>query len=189
MGSYSTNEFKQGMKIMLSGDPHSIIENEFVKPGKGQAFNRVRLRNLKTQRVLDRTFKSGESVESADVLDMSAKYLYNDGEHWFFMDQTHYEQYQAGAAAVSEAAPWLSEQDDCVVTLWNGVPLSVQAPNFVSLEVTKTDPGMRGDTVTGGSKPATLSTGATIKVPLFIEQGDIVQVDTRNGEYQGRAKQ
>ena len=174
---------------MLSGDPHSIIENEFVKPGKGQAFSRVKLRNLKTRRVTERTFKSGESVEAADVRDTNAKYLYNDGTHWFFMDQENFEQYQAPASAVEEASRWLSEQDDCMLTLWNGVPLLVQAPNFVSLEVVDTDPGLRGDTATGGSKPGTLSTGAVIKIPLFIEQGEIVQVDTRNGEYQGRAKE
>lgn len=188
MASYSTNEFKQGMKIMLSGDPHSIIENELVKPGKGQAFSRVKLRNLKTQRVTERTFKSSESVEAADVQEMSVSYLYNDGTHWFFMNEGDYEQYQADVSVVEDAKLWLSEQDKCVLTLWNGRPIIVQVPNFVDLKVVSTDPGLRGDTATGGTKPATLSTGAVIKVPLFVEEGETIQVDTRTKAYQGRAK-
>lgn len=186
--NYSTNEFKPGLKIMLSGDPHVLLESEFVKPGKGQAFNRVKLRNLKTNRITERTFKSGESVEGADVLDVTVNYLYNDGKDWFFMDKNNYEQYQVSGAAVEDAAVWLSEQDECMLTLWNGAPLSVQAPNFVELRVTETDPGVRGDTAAGGTKPATLSTGAVVKVPLFIEEGEVLQVDTRTGTYQGRAK-
>jgi len=189
MASYSTNEFKGGLKIMIDGDPCAIIENEFVKPGKGQAFNRVRIRNLKTGRVIERTFKSGESVESADVMEVELQYLYNDGEFWHFMDPQTYEQLAAGAAAVGDAAKWLKEQDVCLVTLWNGTPLLVTPPNFVILTVTETDPGVRGDTSGGGGKPATLETGAVVRVPLFIDIGETLRIDTRTGEYVARAKE
>ncbi len=188
MATYSTNEFKGGLKIMLDNDPCSIIENEFVKPGKGQAFNRVKIRNLKTGRVIERTFKSGETVEAADVMETDMQYLYSDGEFWHFMDPDSYEQIAAGEAAVADAKKWLKEQDTCVVTLWDGVPISVTTPNFVELEVTETDPGVRGDTSGGGGKPATLQTGAVVRVPLFIDIGEIIRVDTRTGEYVGRAK-
>ncbi len=173
---------------MIDGDPCSIIENEFVKPGKGQAFNRVRIRNLKTGRVLEKTYKSGESVEAADVVDLNLQYLYNDGDMWHFMDPKSYEQYMADKNAVSEAAQWIKGEEECEVTLWNNTPLSVAPPNFVILKITETDPGVRGDTATGGTKPATLETGAIIKVPLFVEEGELVRVDTRTGEYMSRAK-
>ncbi|MEA3242520.1 MAG: elongation factor P [Pseudomonadota bacterium] len=188
MATYSTNEFKGGLKIMQDGDPCSIIENEFVKPGKGQAFSRVKIRNLKTGRVIERTFKSGETVEAADVMESDMQYLYNDGEFWHFMDPETYEQIAADATAVADASKWLKEQDVCQVTLWNGVPISVITPNFVMLTVTETDPGVRGDTSGGGGKPATLETGAVVRVPLFIDVDEVVKVDTRTGEYVGRAK-
>ncbi|MFT4767005.1 MAG: elongation factor P [Glaciecola sp.] len=187
MANYSTNEFRSGLKVMLDGDPCSILDNEFVKPGKGQAFNRVRLRNLKSGRVWDRTFKSGESLEGADVMDISMEYLYTDGEFWFFMEPNTFEQYQADTAAVGDTKKWLKEQEACEVTLYNGTPLSVTPPNFVELEITETDPGLKGDTAQGGSKPATLSTGAVVRVPLFISQGEVVRVDTRSGDYVARA--
>ncbi|WP_455233991.1 elongation factor P [Thiogranum longum] len=188
MATYSTNEFKGGLKIMMDGDPCSIIENEFVKPGKGQAFNRVKIRNLKTGRVIERTFKSGESVEGADVMETDMQYLYNDGEFYHFMHPDTYEQVAASQTAVADAAKWLKEQDTCMVTLWNGDPISVTPPNFVFLKVTETDPGVRGDTSGGGGKPATLETGAVVRVPLFIDIDELIKVDTRTGEYVGRAK-
>jgi elongation factor P len=189
MATYSTNEFRGGLKIMLDGDPCSIIENEFVKPGKGQAFNRVKIRNLKTGRVIERTFKSGESVEAADVMDTELQYLYTDGEFWHFMDPDSYDQIAADARAVGDASKWLKEQDMCEVTLWNGTPLVVTPPNFVVLTVTDTDPGVRGDTSGGGGKPATLETGAVVRVPLFIDIGEALRIDTRTGEYVARAKE
>jgi elongation factor P len=173
---------------MLDGDPCSIVDVEFVKPGKGQAFTRVKVKNLSTGRVWERTFKSGESLESADVMDTEMQYLYNDGEFWHFMDPNSFEQAQADQNAVGDAAQWLKEQDTCVVTMYNGSPLSVTPPNHVVLEIVDTDPGVRGDTAQGGNKPATLNTGAVVKVPLFLEIGDIVKVDTRTAEYLGRAK-
>lgn len=187
MATYSTNEFRSGMKVMLDGDPCSIVENEFVKPGKGQAFNRVRLKNLKSGRVWERTFKSGESLEAADVVDREMQYLYNDGEFWHFMHPETFEQLQADEAIVSDSAKWLREQDVVTLTLYNGQPLAVTPPNHVELEVVETDPGLKGDTAQGGTKPATLSTGAVVKVPLFVSIGDVLRVDTRTGEYLGRA--
>lgn len=187
MANYSTNEFRLGLKVMLDGDPCSIVENEVVKPGKGQAFNRVKLRNLKSGKTWERTFKSGESVEAADIMDVDLQYLYNDGEFYHFMDQQSFEQQAADATAVGDASKWLKEEDVCVVTLWNGAPLAVSAPNFVELEVIETDPGLKGDTANGGSKPATLATGAVVRVPLFINQGEIIKVDTRTGDYVSRA--
>jgi elongation factor P len=186
MSIYSTSEFRSGLKVMLEGDPCSIIDNEFVKPGKGQAFNRAKLRNLRTGRVWERTFKSGESLESADVMDRDMEYLYSDGEFWHFMEPDTYEQYQADAAAVGDASQWLKEQDRCEVTLYNDSPLAVTPANFVELEIVETDPGLKGDTASGGSKPATLSTGAVVKVPLFLSRGEVIRIDTRNGEYVGR---
>ena len=189
MATYSTNEFKPGLKVMLDGDPCVIIENEFVKPGKGQAFNRVKFRNLKTGRVLENTYKSGESIKAADVIELEMQYLYKDDEQWHFMQQDTYEQHAAGAAAMAEARSWLKGEERCAVTLWNNEPLSVSPPNFVILRITETDPGVRGDTAQGGAKPATLETGAVVKVPLFIEQGELLKIDTRTGEYVSRAKE
>lgn len=188
MATYGTNELKNGLKIMLDGDPYNILECDFVKPGKGQAFARVKVRNLKTGRVVDRTFKSGESVDGADVMDTDMQYLYNDGEYWHFMHPDTFEQVGADVNAVGDAAKWLKEQDVCTVTLYNDVPISVTTPNFVILKITETDPGVRGDTASGGGKPATLETGAVVRVPLFVETGELIKVDTRTGEYQGRAK-
>ncbi len=188
MASYSTNEFKSGLKVLLDGDPCAILENEFVKPGKGQAFNRVKFRNLKNGRVWERTFKSGESIEAADVMDFDMEYLYADGEFWHFMKTDgSFEQIGAPEAAVADIIDWLKEQDVYQVTLWNDAPISVSAPNFVELEVTETDPGLKGDTAQGGTKPATLSTGAVVKVPLFINTGDVLKIDTRTGDYVSRA--
>jgi len=189
MAIYSTNEFRSGLKVMLDGDPCSILENEFVKPGKGQAFNRVRLRNLNNGRVWERTFKSGETLEGADVSETDMQYLYSDGEFWHFMKTDgSFEQIAADRKAVTDALNWLKEEDVYIVMVWNDVPISVTPPNFVELEVVQTDPGLRGDTATGGTKPATLSSGAVVKVPLFVEIGDVLRVDTRTGEYQNRAK-
>ena len=182
MASYSTNEFKGGLKIMLDNDPCSIIENEFVKPGKGQAFSRVKIRNLKTGRVIERTFKSSESVEAADVVEIEMQF-------WHFMVPDTFEQYSADEKALGDAKIWLKDQDVCTVTLWNDQPLSITPPNFVELTITETDPGLKGDTSGGGGKPATLETGAVVRVPLFVQIGELIKVDTRKGEYVGRSKE
>ena len=188
MGSYTTNEFRSGLRILIEGDPCVIVENEVVKPGKGQAFNRVRIKNLKTEKTVEKTFKSGESVESADVIETEMQYLYHDGELWHFMQPDTFEQYATDNQSVGSAKNWLKEQDLCQITLWNNVPLVVIPPNFVELEIVKTDPGLRGDTASGGGKPASLSTGAVVRVPLFVEEGEIIRIDTRTGEYVSRVK-
>ncbi|WP_269913540.1 elongation factor P [Acinetobacter sp. HY1485] len=189
MANYSTNEFKQGLKVMLDGNPCSIMENEYVKPGKGQAFNRVKLRNLKTGKVLEKTFKSNETLESADIVEVEMDYLYNDGEMWNFMDPTSFEQLAADKVAMGDAAKWLKDDSNetCTIMLFNGVPLNVSAPNFVVLQIVETDPGVKGDTAGSGGKPAKLETGAVVRVPLFVQQEEKVRVDTRTGEYLERA--
>jgi len=189
MASVSTNEFRSGVKVIMDGDPCSIVENEFVKPGKGQAFNRVKIRNLKTGRVLDKTFRSGETLEAADVLDVEMQFLYSDGEFWHFMDPNTFEQIAATKATVADSAKWLKEEDSSVITLWDGNIIVVTPPNFVDLEIAETDPGLKGDTAQGGTKPATLSTGAVVKVPLFINQNEFIRVDTRTGDYVSRSKE
>jgi elongation factor P len=187
MTNYSTNEFKTGLKVLVEGEPCSILENEIVKPGKGQAFNRVKFRNLLNGRVWERTYKSGESIKGADVMETNMEYLYEDGEFWHFMKTDEsYEQVAADVNAINEARNWLKEQDVYQVVLWNDAPISVIPPNFIELEVTDTDPGLKGDTAQGGTKPATLSSGALVKVPLFINIGDVLRIDTRTGEYQNR---
>jgi elongation factor P len=187
MATYSTNEFKAGIKVMLDGDPAAIVENEFVKPGKGQAFNRVKIRNLRTGRTIERTFKSGDTLEAADVVDAEMQYLYNDGEFWHFMNPENYEQLAADKKAVGDNAKWLKEQSVCIITLWNGVPMIVEPPNTVILKIVDTDPGLKGDTSGGGGKPATLETGAVVRVPLFVQNGETIKVNTRTGEYVSRA--
>ena len=189
MGSYNTSEFKSGLKILIDGDPYVIVENEMVKPGKGQAFNRVRVRNLKTGRTVEKTWKSGDSVESADVVDVDMQYLYQDGDFFHFMVPDNFEQHTASKEAVGDGAQWLKDGVTCIVTLWNGVPLVVTPPAHIEATIVETDPGVRGDTATGGQKPAKLETGAVVRVPLFINQGEVIRVDTRTGEYISRAKQ
>lgn len=187
MATYSTNEFRSGLKLILDKDPYTIVENEFVKPGKGQAFNRVKIRNLKTGRVIEKTFKSGESVEAADIVELEMQYLYNDGSVWHFMEPKTYEQHEVQAQMVEDAAKWLQEEAICTVMLWNNAVLTVTPPNFVELKIVETDPGLKGDTSGGGSKPAKLETGAVVKVPLFVQQDEVIKVDTRSGEYVSRA--
>lgn len=189
MASIGMNDLRVGVKIMVEGDPCTIVESDLVKPGKGQAFTRIRYRNLKTGRVLERTYKSSDSAELADVVDSELQFLYADGEHWHFMHPGSYEQIAADRAAVGDAAQWLKAEDTCIVTLWNGQPITVAPPNFVALRITETDPGVRGDTASGGNKPATLETGAVIKVPLFVEAGEVIKVDTRTGQYVSRVKE
>jgi len=188
MSVYSTNEFKSGLKIMLDQDPYAVIENEFVKPGKGQAFNRIKVRNLKNGRTIERTFRSGESLEAADVLDAEMQYLYNDGSFWHFMIPENFEQYTAGRDVIGDNGVWLKDGTSCTVTLWNNEPLVVTPPAHVELKIVETDPGLRGDTATGGQKSAKLETGAVVRVPLFLNEGEVIRVDTRTGEYISRAK-
>jgi len=188
MATYNTSEFKNGLKFIMDGDPYTIVDNELVKPGKGQAFNRVKIRNLKTGRTIDKTWKSGEKVEAADVMEVDMEYLYEDGEFWHFMEPTTFEQHGAGEAAVEDVKHWLKAQETYIVTLWNGAPLTISPPNFVELQITECDPGVAGNTAQGATKPAIVETGAQIKVPLFVEEGEMVKIDTRTGEYISRVK-
>jgi len=189
MATYTMNQLRVGLKIMQDGDPCVIVDTDFVKPGKGQAFVRMKYKNLKTSRVNERTLKSSESVDGADVTDTEMQYLYNDGEFWYFMDPNTYEQVAADTSAVGDMAQFMKEEDSCQVTLYEGNPIAVTPPNFVVLEITETDPGMKGDTSSGGNKPATLETGAVVRIPLFIQIGEKIKVDTRTGEYVSRAKE
>jgi elongation factor P len=182
------NDVKNGQKIIVDRFPCTIVDTEYVKPGKGQAFTRVKYRNLKTGRVVEMTMKSTDSVEAADVVDTDMEFLYFDGEFFHFMHPETHDQLVADRASMGEAEKWLKGNETCVVTLWNGAPLVVTPPNFVELLVAETDPGVRGDTSGGGGKPAKLETGATVRVPLFVGQGEKIKVDTRTGEYISRVK-
>jgi elongation factor P len=188
MASYGMNDVKNGQKIIVDGYPCTIVDTEYVKPGKGQAFTRVKYRNLKTGRVVELTMKSTDSMEAADVVDADMQYLYYDGEFWHFMQPENFEQHTADKAAIGEAAQWLKGEEMCIVTLWNGSPLLVTPPNFVELQIVETDPGMRGDTSGGGGKPAKLETGAVVRVPLFVQNNEVIKVDTRTGAYVSRVK-
>lgn len=189
MAVYGNNDLKNGLKVIIDNAPCNIVDCEFVKPGKGQAFTRVKIKNLKTGRVVERTYKSGETLVGADVVDIEMQYLYNDGEQWHFMVPDSFEQYALTKDILGDAAAWIKEQDLCVVTLWNNEPIQVVPPTFVVLAITETDPGVRGDTSGGGGKPATLETGAVVRVPLFVQTGELVKVDTRTGDYVSRAKE
>ncbi|NJD00466.1 elongation factor P [Candidatus Erwinia dacicola] len=188
MATYSSNYFRPGLKIMFEGEPYAIESSEFVKPGKGQAFARVKMRRLLTGSRVEKTFKSTDSAEGADVVDTNLNYLYNDGKFFHFMHPETFEQHFVEAKTVGYAAKWLLDNAECIVTLWNGKPIQVLPPNFVELEITDTDPGLKGDTAGTGGKPATLSTGAVVKVPLFVQIGEVIKVDTRSGEYVSRVK-
>lgn len=188
MATYFSNDFRSGLKILFEGEPYAVESSEFVKPGKGQAFARVKMRRLLTGKLIEKTFKSTESAESADVVDINLTYLYNDGKLWYFMNNETFEQLAANSKAVGDNIKWLLDQAECIVTLWNSQPISVTPPNFVEMEIMNTVPGLKSDTAGTGGKPATLSTGAVVKVPLFVQIGEVIKVDTRSGEYVSRVK-
>ena len=182
----STAEFRKGLKIELDGQPYNIVEFQHVKPGKGGAFVRTKLKHLRLGRVVDRTFRAGEKVGLVDYEQRAMQFLYKD-DNFHFMNLDTYEQIPLGPDVVAEAANWLKETMEVDVLLINGAPAGVEVPNFVELAVVKTDPGVRGDTASGGSKPATLETGAVVQVPLFINEGEVLRIDTRTGAYIERA--
>jgi len=188
MATLGMNDVKNGQKILVNNEPAITTETDYVKPGKGQAFTRVRYRLIKSGRVQEITMKSTDSVEAADVVDTDMQYLYSDGEYWHFMNPESFEQVQADKAGMGGADKWLKGEETCVVTLWNGNPIMVTPPNFVELLITETDPGVKGDTAGTGGKPATLETGAVVRVPLFVGQEEVIKVDTRSGEYVSRVK-
>ena len=179
----STNNLKNGMCIMHDGKMWIVIEFQHVKPGKGGAFVRTKLKELKTGRVVDVTFRAGEKLEDVRVETKRMQYLYSDGAAFHFMDADTYEQFELGGDFVGDAAQWLSENDEVQVMYAGGEMMGVEPPMFVELDVVETEPGFKGDTVQGGTKPATLSTGAVVQVPMFVEIGDRLKVDTRDGRY------
>jgi elongation factor P len=185
---YSTAEFKKGLKIEIDGSPLTIVDFQHVKPGKGGAFVRTKLKNLLTGRVVDQTFRSGERVKKPDLVEKEMQYLYRDGDRYCLMDNETYEQIMLTAEQVGNAVLFLTENMNLQVLIFNQQPVAVDLPNFVELTVAQAEPGLRGDTATGGTKPATLESGAVIQVPLFINEGDRVKVDTRTGNYIERVK-
>jgi elongation factor P len=185
---YSTAEFKKGLKIELDGVPYAIVDFQHVKPGKGGAFVRTKLKSLLTGRVLDQTFRSGEKVKRPDLMEREMQYLYREGDTFCMMDNETYEQIMITEDQVGEAGLYLTENLDVKILFFNQQPVGVELPLFVQLEVAQTEPGVKGDTAAGGTKPATLESGVTIQVPLFISEGERVKVDTRTGTYIERVK-
>jgi len=184
----STNQFRRGMKIELDGEPFAIVEFQHVKPGKGGAFVRTKLKSLATGNVLDRTFRSGDKVKKPDFEEKTMQYLYGDESGFYFMDTDTYEQIGMTAEDIGGLNDFLKEELEVTVQMHNGHPMSIELPNFVELSVVKAEPGVKGDTASGATKPAQLETGAVIQVPLFIEEGDLVRIDTRSGAYIERAR-
>jgi elongation factor P len=185
---YSTAEFKKGLKIELDGVPYAIADFQHVKPGKGGAFVRTKLKSLLTGRVLDQTFRSGEKVKRPDLVEREMQYLYREGDRFCMMDNETYEQIMLTEDQVGEARLYLTENLDVKILFFNQQPVAVELPLFVELEVAQTEPGVKGDTAAGGTKPATLESGVIIQVPLFIGEGERVKVDTRTGTYIERVK-
>ena len=187
MASISTADFKNGMCIINNGKMCTIVEFQHVKPGKGGAFVRTKLKDIKTGRVVDYTFNAGTKFDSVRLESKKMQYLYNDGADYWFMDNSTFEQMPVSADMVGSAADWLKENDEATLLYAGEELISIEPQMFVELEVTETEPGFKGDTATGVTKPATLETGATIRVPLFIEEGNKIRIDTRTGEYMERA--
>jgi elongation factor P len=184
--SIDTSQFKNGLKIELDGEPFVITYFQHVKPGKGGAFVRTKVKNLLTGRSVDRTFRSGERVEEADVEERNMQYLYLDGESLVFMDTQTYDQIPISQEMVGEARKFLKENTEVDILFWKGRAINIDLPSFVEMKIAECDPGLKGDTASGATKPATLETGAVIQVPLFIKEGEVVRVDTRTGEYSER---
>ena len=180
---YSTSDFRKGLRIELEGKPHIIVDFLHVKPGKGGAFVRTKLKNLITGNVTDKTFRSGEKVDIPDLQEKKMQYLYNTDDDFYFMDQETYEQISLSADQLGDNKGFLQEGITIDILFHNDQPIGVELPIFVELSISQTDPGLKGDTASGGSKPATLETGSVVQVPLFLEEGDMVKIDTRTGEY------
>jgi len=187
MAQISTNEFRGGVKVEMEGQPYIIISNEFVKPGKGQSFNRVRLKHLLTGRVIERTFKSGDKLELADVVETEMRMLYKETDGAIFMDEKSFEQVKIPLDSMGDTAQWLLEELVYEIIIYKGTPVAVEAPTFLELRITETAPGVRGDTASGRVlKPALVETGAKVQVPIFVEEGEKIKIDTRTGEYVSR---
>ncbi len=185
---YETSDIRKGLKVLIDNQPCSVVEHQFVKPGKGQAFTRTKLRNLLSGTMLDRTFKSGEKLQPADVEERTMQFVYMDGDRAVFMDTSSFDQFFLSDKQLDDAKDYLLDGLEVTVLLFQGNPISVTPPNFVELEITMTEPGVKGDTATGATKIATLSTGLTLQVPLFVEQNEFIKVDTRTASYVERVK-
>ena len=188
MSMLSHTDLRKVVKVLIDGNPYQIVGSDFVKPGKGQAFTRIRIRSYITGNTIERTIKSNEKLPKADIEERDCQFLYSDGTDFHFMDTASYDQIQMSKVALGDAANWMEENMECKVLTFNGNPLSAEPPNFVELEITQCDPGVKGDTAQGGSKPAVVSTGASINVPLFVNQGEWIKIDTRTGDYVERVK-
>ncbi len=182
-GVYATADFRKGLKILLDGQPYVIVDFQHVKPGKGNAFTRTRVKHMITGAVLEKTWKSGEKFEGADVEERAMQYLYKDGESFVFMDNANYEQVMLPPEAVEDVKDLMPENLTVSIMFFQERAVGVSLPNFVELQITKCDPGVRGDTATNVTKPATLSTGGVVQVPLFVNEGDVIRIDTRTGSY------
>lgn len=189
MGTYNTSEFRKGLKVQIDGDPYIMSECNFVKPGKGQALYKCKLRNLLRGTTLDRTYKSGDSIEAAEIDEIQAQYLYRQGDHFVFMDNDTYEQYELTPQQVDDAWKYLKEAMVCSIVLHNGTPISLTPPNHVVLKVEYCEPGARGNTATNVCKPCKVETGAEFPCPFFVNIGDLIKIDTRTGEYLERVKE
>lgn len=183
MASYDTSDIRKGLKVMMDGSPFTIVEFQFVKPGKGAAFTRTKFKNLLTGAVIDRNIRSGEKLESANVETKQMQYLYKEGDTCVFMDTTTYDQVHIPEETIGSDIKFMPEQIIVDVLFFNDRAVGVTLPNFIEQKILETEPGFRGDTATGVTKPAKISTGATINVPLFINPGDVIKIDTRSGEY------
>ena len=185
--SASTNEIRAGMKVEVDNEPWLIINNEFNKPGKGQAFNRIKMKSMISGRQVERTYKSGEKLDLADIAEQQMRYLYHDGDNAVFMDEKTFDQINVGANIIEPMKQWLMEEIIYQVVIYKGLVVEVAPPTFLEMVVTETTPGVRGDTSGRVMKAATTSTGAKIQIPIFIEEGERIKVDTRTGEYAARA--
>jgi elongation factor P len=178
-----TSDIRKGLKMMVDGQPFVVVEFQFVKPGKGQAFTRVKIRNMATGAVLERTYKSGEKLEPADVEERQLQYIYPEGTDFVFMDASTGEQVHVQGEKIGDDSRWLSDGMNVDVTLFKGQPIGISMPPHVTLQITHCEPGVKGDTASGATKPATLSTGATVNVPLFVQEGEWIKIDTADGRY------
>ncbi len=189
MGTYNTSDFRKGLKVQIEGEPYLMIEMNFVKPGKGQALYKCKLRHLIRNTVLDRTYRSGDSLESADVEEIEAQYLYRQADQFVFMDNESYEQYEIASETIDDNWKYLKEGMLCSVLLYNNNPIGITPPNHVVLKVEYCEPGAKGNTATNVTKPCKMETGAEINCPSFVEMGEMVKIDTRSGEYIERVKE
>lgn len=185
---YDTTDFRKNLKIEIEGEPYVIIAAQFVKPGKGVAIMKTRMKSLLTGRVLERNFRSGDKVGRPNLVEREMQFLYNEGEHWVFMDNSNYEQVHLPKEAVEEALAFLIDNMVVNILFFDNKAISIDLPTFVELRITQSDPGVKGDTAQGATKPATLETGYTVQVPLFVEEGELIKVDTRTGDFVERVK-